>query len=87
MWQEIKEVERLQPLYEQHAASQLDLDNALASLGDAEAVSYTHLTSSTRDVVGILTYRQDYNKQIEILSKRYKTKSTTKSLILAQDER
>ena len=29
-------------------------------------------TSSTRDVVGILTYRQDYNKQIEILSKRYK---------------
>jgi membrane fusion protein (multidrug efflux system) len=27
----------LQPLYEQHAASQLDLDNALASLGDAEA--------------------------------------------------
>ena len=29
-------------------------------------------TSSTRDVVGILTYRQDYNRQIEILSKRYK---------------
>ena len=32
-----RDVERLQPLYEQHAASQLDLDNALASLGDAEA--------------------------------------------------
>ena len=32
-----RDVERLLPLYEQHAASQLDLDNALASLGDAEA--------------------------------------------------
>src|SRR5699024_12797670 len=32
-----RDVERLQTLYEQHAASQLDLDNALASLGDAEA--------------------------------------------------
>lgn len=32
-----RDVERLQPLYEQHAASQLDLDNALASLDDSEA--------------------------------------------------
>ena len=32
-----RDVERLRPLYEQHAASQLDLDNALAALDDAEA--------------------------------------------------
>jgi membrane fusion protein (multidrug efflux system) len=32
-----RDVERLTPLYEQHAASQLDLDNAIASLEDAEA--------------------------------------------------
>jgi membrane fusion protein (multidrug efflux system) len=32
-----RDVERLTPLYEQHAASQLDLDNATASLEDAEA--------------------------------------------------
>lgn len=32
-----RDVERLQPLYEQHAASQLDLDNATASLENAEA--------------------------------------------------
>lgn len=30
-------MERLKPLYEQHAASQLDLDNATAALEDAEA--------------------------------------------------
>lgn len=32
-----RDVERLTPLYEQHAASQLDLDNATAALEDAEA--------------------------------------------------
>ncbi len=32
-----RDVERLAPLYEQHAASQLDLDNATAALEDAEA--------------------------------------------------
>ncbi|MDR0429538.1 MAG: efflux RND transporter periplasmic adaptor subunit [Tannerellaceae bacterium] len=32
-----RDVERLTPLYEQHAASQLDLDNAMAALEDAEA--------------------------------------------------
>lgn len=32
-----RDVERLTPLYEQHAASQLDLDNAVASSEDAEA--------------------------------------------------
>ena len=32
-----RDVERLTPLYEQHAASQLDLDNAIAALEDAEA--------------------------------------------------
>ena len=32
-----RDVERLKPLYEQHAASQLDLDNATAALEDAEA--------------------------------------------------
>lgn len=32
-----RDVERLQPLYEQHAASQLDLDNATAALENAEA--------------------------------------------------
>lgn len=32
-----RDVERLTPLYEQHAASQLDLDNATSSLEDAEA--------------------------------------------------
>ena len=32
-----RDVERLTPLYEQHAASQLDLDNALAALENAEA--------------------------------------------------
>lgn len=32
-----RDVERLKPLYEQHAASQLDLDNAIAALEDAEA--------------------------------------------------
>ncbi|MCD8176654.1 MAG: efflux RND transporter periplasmic adaptor subunit [Tannerellaceae bacterium] len=32
-----RDVERLRPLYEQHAASQLDLDNAIAALEDAEA--------------------------------------------------
>jgi membrane fusion protein (multidrug efflux system) len=32
-----RDVEHLTPLYEQHAASQLDLDNAIASLEDAEA--------------------------------------------------
>ncbi|MDL2208765.1 efflux RND transporter periplasmic adaptor subunit [Parabacteroides sp. OttesenSCG-928-O15] len=32
-----RDVERLQPLYEQHAASQLDLDNAMAALENAEA--------------------------------------------------
>lgn len=32
-----RDVERLTPLYEQHAASQLDLDNAVAALENAEA--------------------------------------------------
>jgi len=32
-----RDVERLKPLYAQHAASQLDLDNAIASLDNAEA--------------------------------------------------
>lgn len=32
-----RDVERLRPLYEQHAASQVDLDNAIAALEDAEA--------------------------------------------------
>lgn len=32
-----RDVERLKPLYEQHAASQLDLDNAIAALENAEA--------------------------------------------------
>lgn len=32
-----RDVDRLTPLYEQHAASQLDLDNAIASLENAEA--------------------------------------------------
>lgn len=32
-----RDVERLTPLYEQHAASQLDLDNAIAALENAEA--------------------------------------------------
>lgn len=32
-----RDVERLKPLYAQHAASQLDLDNALAALENAEA--------------------------------------------------
>ena len=32
-----RDVERLKPLYEQHAASQLDLDNAVAALENAEA--------------------------------------------------
>ena len=32
-----RDVERLRPLYEQHAASQLDLDNAIAALENAEA--------------------------------------------------
>ncbi|MCC8153140.1 MAG: efflux RND transporter periplasmic adaptor subunit [Tannerellaceae bacterium] len=32
-----RDVERLRPLYEQHAASQLDLDNAIAAQEDAEA--------------------------------------------------
>lgn len=32
-----RDVERLKPLYEQHAASQLDLDNATSALEDAEA--------------------------------------------------
>lgn len=32
-----RDVERLTPLYEQHAASRLDLDNAIAALDDAEA--------------------------------------------------
>lgn len=32
-----RDVERLRPLYEQHAASQLDLDNATAALENAEA--------------------------------------------------
>ncbi len=32
-----RDVERLTPLYEQHAASQLDLDNAMAAVEDAEA--------------------------------------------------
>jgi membrane fusion protein (multidrug efflux system) len=32
-----RDVERLTPLYEQHAASRLDLDNAIAALEDAEA--------------------------------------------------
>lgn len=32
-----RDVERLKPLYDQHAASQLDLDNAIAALDDAEA--------------------------------------------------
>ncbi len=32
-----RDVERLRPLYEQHAASQLDLDNATAALEDAQA--------------------------------------------------
>ncbi|MDR1344857.1 MAG: efflux RND transporter periplasmic adaptor subunit [Tannerellaceae bacterium] len=32
-----RDVERLTPLYEQHAASRLDLDNATAALEDAEA--------------------------------------------------
>lgn len=32
-----RDVKRLRPLYEQHAASQLDLDNALAALDNAEA--------------------------------------------------
>lgn len=32
-----RDVERLQPLYEQHAASQLDLDNATAALENADA--------------------------------------------------
>ena len=32
-----RDVERLRPLYEQHAASQLDLDNATSALEDAEA--------------------------------------------------
>ena len=32
-----RDLDRIKPLYEQNAASQLDLDNALASLGDAEA--------------------------------------------------
>ncbi|MDF9830614.1 efflux RND transporter periplasmic adaptor subunit [Parabacteroides sp. PF5-6] len=32
-----RDVERLRPLYEQHAASQLDLDNATAELENAEA--------------------------------------------------
>ena len=32
-----RDVKRLRPLYEQHAASQLDLDNAIAALENAEA--------------------------------------------------
>ena len=41
-----RDVERLKPLYEQHAASQLDLDNATAALEDAEMeLSYTVVTS------------------------------------------
>ena len=41
-----RDVERLQPLYEQHAASQLDLDNALASLDQAQLeLGYTTVTS------------------------------------------
>lgn len=32
-----RDVERLTPLYEQHAASQLDLDNAIAAMENAEA--------------------------------------------------
>ena len=47
-----RDVERLKPLYEQHAASQLDLDNATAALEDAEAkmTALDYLRAERRNV-------------------------------------
>ena len=62
-----RDVKRLRPLYEQHAASQLDLDNAIAALENAEAniamsqadldqaeleLSYTVITSPMSGYIG-----------------------------------